>query len=119
MAGFLGIGGKGKEPRKPKDWALIGAVTFIVGTIFVILANTYIERFPLGTKTFIFVLLIGVALYGTIRLLRFKSPFEKANMGYVIVLILVLVAIIFLIIQFKILPSFEIVAKNLASIVGV
>ncbi len=108
-----------KEPRKPKDWALIGAVTLILGAILTIFANQYVENFPLTTTTLIFILSVGLIFYGVVRGLRYKSPFEKANIGYWILFVVVLAGILFFLIWFNISPSFAILGTELASMVGI
>lgn len=107
--------------KQPKDWAIITAVTFVVGIILLKLLNAYVEDFPLNTKTFIVVMAIGLILFGVIKILRYRtgaSLFSKENIGYFIVWVTVIAAILFALIFFKIAPSFNIVSTNIASVVG-
>ncbi len=109
---------EGKKPKKAKDWASTLAVMFGLGLFGVVAANYLVADFPLTIKTFLFLVIAIVVLFIALKFLRFASPIEQFRFEDVILYGLVLAGLVFAVIKFNIAPEFTIVARNLASIVG-
>lgn len=110
--------GNGK-PKKASQWASVIALVFGIGTIGIIIANYVVPDFPINAKTFIFLIVVAIALFIGLKILRFATPDKQLALEDFIIYGAVLAGIILFLITFNIAPEFQIVAKQIASIVGI
>lgn len=103
---------------KPKDWAKVGAIAFVIALIGLYFINSLdlVSGLEGSLKMVIFFVLIGVALYIAFRLLGETKV--GVSWGNMVIYIAILVGIVYAIIQFNIFPEFSVVANNLASIIA-
>lgn len=104
--------------KRPKDWARIGAIAFVIALIGLYFINSLdlVSGLDGSLKMVIFFVLIGVALYVAFRLLGETKV--GVSWGNMVIYIAILIGIVYAIIQFNIFPEFSVTARSIASILS-
>ena len=98
---------------KPKDWAKVGSVAFVIALIGIMVANQFVEGFSLPIRTVMFIVFVGVALYISFQLIGEAKRTGEISFMDVILYGIVLVGIGYLIVKFNISPNFSIALESL------
>lgn len=101
-----------------QEWASTFAVLFVLAMIGLILANKYVADFPLGTKTFVFIAILGIGFFVGIRLLGLSTAAKQLQFEDLAIMGGVIYAIYWILTKYDFAPNFTVVAMNIKSMIG-
>ena len=98
---------------KKTDWAKFGSVAFVLGLIGVMIANNYVENFSLGITNIIFVVLMGIAMYLALLLVREAKKTQEISFIDMVIYAAILFGIGWMVLKFNLAPAFSIALQSL------
>lgn len=103
---------------KIKSPATVGGIAFVVAAVGIIIANQFVAGFSIGIKTFIFIVLLGFALFLGFRFAGEARQAKEIGLFDALIYGGLLFGIGWVVLKFNLAPEFSVVINNLASVIG-
>lgn len=102
---------------KGRDWIKLASVTFVIALIAVFIIDKLglISGVTLGVRNIIFFVLIGVALYVSLQLVKEAKAKTQPSFMDVVIYVGVLVGLGYLVVKFNLVPTFSVALQSLIS----